>query len=128
MPHFSRRSTDKLNTCDERLQKICYDVIELMDFSVLDGHRNEEDQNKAYEDGNSDVRWPHSKHNKVPSQAVDIAPYDRGIDFKDFESFNFLATLMFEAAAERGIRIKWGGHFKHPDGSDFYDGGHFELI
>lgn len=121
MPSFSNISKARLISCDERLQIICMEAIAIMDFSILCGQRNEEDQNKAFENGNSKVQWPQSKHNRYPSQAVDIAPYP--VDWEDTERFARLAGVMEAVAWKNGIKIKWGGDFK-----SIKDMPHFELI
>lgn len=123
MPHFGKTSTERLKTCDEKLQKILNNVIELYDFTIICGYRGEEEQNKAFSEGKSNAKFGQSKHNVYPSKAVDIAPYDKGIDWNDHEAFNFLATLVFDEAQRQGIKIRWGGHFK-----SISDKPHFELI
>lgn len=45
------------------------------DITVLCGFRGEAEQNQAVEDGASKTPWPRSKHNRVPSDAVDVAPF-----------------------------------------------------
>lgn len=45
------------------------------DFSVKDGVRGEAAQEKAFKSGNSKVKFPNSKHNKKPSQAIHFLPY-----------------------------------------------------
>ena len=66
--------------------------ISYIDCSVLCGHRGEEDQNKAYDSGNSKVKWPNGRHNKKPSIAVDVAPYP--IDWKDRERMTYFAGMV----------------------------------
>jgi hypothetical protein len=46
-----------------------------IDFKILCGHREEKEQNEAFNKGNSKLKWPQSKHNSLPSLAVDIAPF-----------------------------------------------------
>lgn len=123
MPHFGKKSIDRLNSCDERLIKIMHNVIELYDFTVLCGYRGEKEQNEAFESGASNARWGQSKHNTSPSKAIDIAPYDKGVDWNDHVAFNFLATLVFDEAQKQGVKIRWGGHFK-----SISDKPHFELM
>ena len=110
MPEFSSKSQGKLNSCHEKLQVICNEAIKITDFTVLCGHRNEIEQNKVYESGNSEVRWPRSKHNSHPSMAVDIAPYP--IDWNDTERFARLAGVMDAIAFKYGVKLKWGGDFE----------------
>ena len=45
---FSTRSLDRLKTCHEDIQLVMQEVIRVVDFSVVFGHRGEEEQNKAY--------------------------------------------------------------------------------
>ena len=74
MPVFGKRSLQKLETCDPRLQEICKEAIKVMDFTVLCGHRAEDEQNRVYNEGKSKLQWPKSKHNSKPSIAIDLAP------------------------------------------------------
>lgn len=76
MPHFGDTSERNLGQCDIVLQGILRDVINFFDFSVITGHRTEEEQQKKVKEGLSQVEWPDSKHNSLPSRAVDVAPYD----------------------------------------------------
>ena len=134
MPQFSVRSKKRLKQCDPRLQKILNHAIKEVDFTILCGHRNEEDQNEAYRTGKSTKRWPQSKHNKKPSLAVDVAPWfgpQVKIDWDDLLAFARLAGY-FEAIADHlGIRIRWGADWNENGRSRderFIDAGHFELI
>jgi len=56
-------------------------VIKHVDCSILEGHRTEKDQNEAFKNGTSLVKYPNSKHNSYPSMAVDAVPYP--IDWND---------------------------------------------
>ena len=75
MPSFSQKSKDKLATCDNKLQLICDEAIQYVDFTIVTGHRSREEQNNLYDLGLSKLRWPNGKHNSEPSRAVDVAPY-----------------------------------------------------
>lgn len=109
MPSFSRRSLAHLETCDERLQAICHAVIPFYDFSVLCGHRQSGAQKKLFDQGKSQLRWPLSRHNEVPAQAVDVAPYP--IDWHDLGRFYYLAGRFLQAAFWEGITLRWGGQW-----------------
>jgi len=89
------------------------EVIKHIDCRVLCGHRNKQDQDAAYFSGNSEVKWPDSRHNVLPSNAVDVVPYP--VDWNDIGRFYELATYVFRAANERGIKIEWGGHWNFKD-------------
>lgn len=127
---FGKRSQRSLKGVDERLAEICERALGygVVDFAVLTGHRGEKKQTTAYETGRSKVQWPNSKHNQYPSMAVDLAPWP--IDWKDSLAFARLAGLIQAAAAEYGLKIRWGGDWDS-DGSSkdqsFMDTGHFEL-
>jgi peptidoglycan L-alanyl-D-glutamate endopeptidase CwlK len=120
---FSKQSQDKLNTCHLDLIKLMETAIKSspIDFSIVCGYRGEKDQNKAYREGNSDLLYPHSRHNKIPSLAIDIAPYP--IDWDDIDRFVELHKHVDKVAKELGISIWWGGYWNDPK-----DYGHYELI
>ena len=127
---FSSYSLKQLSTCDPHLQLICSDVLEIIDISVICGHRDEESQRAVFESGHSKLNWPHGLHNKLPSRAVDIAPHTpyRKLEQKDFY---FMAGVVFGIAHRRGIKLRWGGDWDRDlDFSDqrFYDLYHFELV
>lgn len=121
MPHFGNQSREKLDTCDKEIQDVLNEAIKHYDFSVIWGHRSQVDQDRAYEQGNSQLRWPQSKHNKTPSRAVDVVPYPGGFDNDDKE-FYLMATHILRAAALLGVDLRWGGHWRN-----FKDLAHFEL-
>lgn len=129
MPTFGNKSKENLLTCHEKLQLVCWEAIAIMDFTVLEGHRDQEKQALMFNEGKSKTKWPRSKHNRLPSHAVDIAPYP--IDWGDRERFYMLAGIMFGIAFKHGIKLRWGGDW---DGDmdfkdqSFNDLPHFELI
>lgn len=128
MYSFSTLSLTRLATCDVRLQQICEASIKRMDFSVICGHRGELEQNDAFEQGRSKLKWPLSRHNKTPSQAVDLAPYP--INWQNADAFKVLAMIMLSEAAKLHIPLRWGGDFNrdrdyHND--RFVDLPHYEL-
>ena len=133
MPKFSQASLDQLGTCDTRLQEVLSTVIGLFDFTVLEGHRGQAAQDAAYARGASQKRWPEGKHNSVPSRAVDIAPYP--IDWSSKEAarqrFCYLAGFVMAIAAQKGIRLRWGGDWdgdQDTRNEHFRDLGHFEIL
>lgn len=129
---FSKRSREQLNTCHPKLIKVLEAAIKKIDFSVVEGHRGEADQNRAVAEGNSRTRWPNSKHNKMPSEAVDIWPYPFKPEYwHQMEVWENLAKVILECAEELGIKIRWGGDWnQNGDWRDekFIDGPHFELM
>lgn len=113
MYKFSERSRKALDTCDMEIQMVCEEVIKHYDFSVVEGFRDKDDQNQAWEMGMSGLKWPDSKHNQIPSLAVDLIPYPSG--YEDINEFYVLATYMFKACLDLGVDINWGGHWNWKD-------------
>jgi len=132
MPNFGKESLAQLATCDKRLQVVMKEVIKIFDFTVLEGHRGEVAQNKAFNKGLSKVRWPNGNHNSIPSLAVDIAPYP--IDWSDKLKaqlrFAYLAGHVMSTARRLDIKLRWGGDWnRNQDSRDesFLDLPHFEI-
>ena len=128
MPHFGRKSKERLNTCDSNLQKVFNEVIKHVDCSVLEGHRSKDRQNKLYEEGKTKVKYPNGRHNRQPSSAVDVTPYP--VDWKDRERQTLFAGFVIGVASQMGINLRWGGDwdqdFQVVD-NRFDDFPHFEL-
>jgi hypothetical protein len=127
---FGKSSTERLKTCHEDLQLIMNYVIKFRDCSILCGHRTKELQNEYFDSGKSKVKYPHSKHNKFPSFAVDVMPYDNGIDWEDIQTIGEFARFVQGIALGRfGIKIRWGGDFNSDwkNNQKFFDAPHFEL-
>ena len=106
MPHFGEKSTERIMTCHTDLRLVMYEAIKIYDFSVLKGHRPEHEQNAAYASGASELEWPFSKHNLIPSEAIDIAPYP--IDWENLHRFKTLAEIVKDCAKGLEIEIAWG--------------------
>ena len=128
MPHFGRKSKERLNTCDSNLQKVFNEVIKHVDCSVLEGHREKDRQNKLFKEGKTKVRYPDGRHNRQPSSAVDVTPYP--VDWKDRERQTLFAGFVIGVASQMGINLRWGGDwdqdFQVVD-NRFDDFPHFEL-
>ena len=101
MPLFSPTSLSRLASCHAELQVLFFEVVRSFDCVVVEGHRNEADQEKAFNAGNTKLHYPHGKHNYNPSMAVDVAPYDKtvGIDWKDIQRFIYFAGFVMGVAA-----------------------------
>lgn len=129
MPKFGKTSKERLATCHPYLQELFNEVIDYYDCSVLCGFRSKEEQEKAYKENTSTVRWPKSKHNKKPSMAVDVAPYP--IDWDDTDRFYMFVGIVRGIAAIREIPIRcgadWDGDMEVKD-QNFHDLPHFELV
>jgi len=129
MPRFSKASKSKLATCDQKLQDLFNEVIKYYDCTIICGHRGKEDQNKAFAEGKSKLKFPKSKHNKLPSKAVDVAPYIRGISWDPRQSLHF-AGFVYGVAKMMGIDVRCGADWdSDTDVNDqtFNDLVHFEV-
>ena len=127
-PKFSDFSIANLETCDERLRQIFHEVIKHVDCRVLEGHRDKERQNFMVAQRKSGLPWPKSKHNSVPSRAVDVVPYP--IDWNNLQRFAMFAGFVKGIATEQGIPLRcgidWNGNFDPTD--NWIDAPHFEII
>lgn len=119
MPQFSEKSQQRLSTCTQNLQDLFNEVIKERDCTILEGHRDEEAQNRAFKEGRSKAKFPQSKHNTFPSKAVDVVPYP--IDWEDIDRFYEFADYVHSVASRLNIKVKWGGTFKN-----FFDAPHWE--
>jgi len=139
MAQFSNNSIGQLGTAHPALVKLMQEVLKKVDISILKGYRGEREQNIAFKNGASKLKFPMSKHNNVPSLAVDIAPYP--IDWNNHKRFVDLAKIVFETWDECKINniintdysLRWGGNWKdYFDNSwklqKFSDKPHFELF
>lgn len=105
-----------------------------VDFTVTEGLRSYARQVKLRATGKSQtLRSKHLKRNGF-AHAVDVMAVgdlnDDGVTDHQDKSITWnrvhywcIAAAMKRAAAELGIHIRWGGHFK-----SFFDGPHFELL
>lgn len=117
---LGRESRAQLATCHPELQRLFADVaahIEagelrsagIVDIKILCGWRGEADQNREFAEGDSQLRWPESKHNamfegKPRSLAVDAVPYP--VSWKDGNHEHVLRGFVLSRAAVLGIRIR----------------------
>lgn len=128
MPKFSTRSRERLETCDLRLQIVFSELIKEYDCSIVCGYRTADKQNAAFNSGNSQVKWPNSKHNNYPSSAVDVVPYPSGWD--SIEHFYYMAGRIESIAYRFGYTLRWGGNWDSDidfDDNKFMDLGHWEI-
>lgn len=117
-----------LGSAHEDLRRLLSECIRHLDFTVLEGHRTRQDQEKALTEGKTTLPWPKSKHNTFPSLAVDVAPYP--IDWDDARRFYYLQGFIRGVASQMGIKIRQGADWDG-DGllndQTFHDLPHLEL-
>ena len=120
---WGNKSKECLATCDKRLQDMANMMLERspFDLTITCGHRSKDEQDAAFNNGNSKARFGESKHNFLPSRAIDIVPYPINWDDKD-KRWQEMALNAMWCAGKLGFEITWGGSFK-----SIRDCPHFEL-
>ncbi len=138
MPGFSSRSEAQLSGCHDDLQSLFREVVKVYDCTIDGGYRDAERQLELYRAGRSKLKS--GKHNKIPSLAVDVAPYpviwpDQQptveLQIAAMKRFVHFAGYVKRVGEELGIVIRWGGDWDGDgDFSDqrFHDLPHYELI
>lgn len=117
---LSKLSRERLSQCHPDLQRVVELAAGRYPMAVIQGHRGEKEQNEAFSRGNSKLKWPNSKHNSLPSMAVDLVPMP--LDWNNVKRFDELAVVVKAAAKELGVELVWGGDWK-----SFKDRPHYEL-
>lgn len=141
MPKFSDSSREKLATCHPYLRKLFEEIIKGYDCTIITGARDQEDQDKAFREGNSKKPWPQSKHNQSPSMAVDASPYpiiwpektvqSQSDYIKSIARFYHFAGYVLAVAQRMNIQIRYGGDWNDNNiftDQMFDDLVHFELV
>ena len=136
MAHFGERSEGNLENVDNALVEVCRFVIQKFDFTVLCGWRGEAEQNRAYPKYTK-VKFPNSKHNIMPSMAVDLIPYDAKygtiVSWTSYEEMAMLAGHMLMAAFALSVELRWGHDWNRngilwDERGKLVDRPHFELV
>ena len=144
MYKLGTKSMEQFETLHPDIQMILSYLIRYYDFSVLEGHRTKARQIQLHRDGKSklDGITSRSKHQSLPSMAVDIMPYKKGTNaFEDNEKerarfYTMMGMVKVIAAMllEQGLithQVRFGMDW---DGDDtfrdqtFDDLPHFELV
>lgn len=128
MNSFSPKSQERLSTCHPDLQRLFNEVIKHYDCTVTCGHRGKEEQDEAVRTGQSKLAWPYSKHNSLPSKAIDVVPFP--IDWQDKGRFLHFAGFVLATAKQLNIEIRCGVDFNEDlnfKNDSFFDAPHFEL-
>ena len=141
---FSRKSLDKLHECHKDIQAILKELIDIYDFSIIEGHRTLDTQQKYFKEGKSKLDGINkkSKHQSFPSMAVDIMPYKKGTNAfsgNELDDRRFYMMMgMVKAIADRLLKdgtithkvrfgLDWDGDDTFKD-QTFHDLPHFELV
>jgi len=132
MRRWSSNSLAVWNTLDPRLQYVVNELLVKMDVSLLAGHRGQREQDAYFGAGTSKVQWPNSKHNTLPSLAVDLQPYPMPTNpLELWTALGYMAGLAKGIGERRGIKLRWGGDWDG-DGdvtdNKFDDLFHLEIV
>lgn len=123
---FSESSKNRLATVDPRLQEIAELALTLtkVDFGIpaSGGLRTEEEQNKLYHNGKSQLDGYKKKSYHQTGKALDVYAFVDGRASWDEYHLSQVATAMLAAASQLGYKLEWGGHWPN-----FVDMPHFQL-
>ena len=116
------------------LQFLFIEVAKIFPIKILKVFRDQVEQDAAYASGHSNVKWPNSKHNKYPSEAVDWCPepYIPGgpIDWQNVGRFYFYAGFILGMGLRSGFKIRSGADWDTDGNIDEHklkDLGHTEV-
>lgn len=126
---FGARSKKNLAQAHSDLQALFLEVIKHYDCAVISGFRGQEEQDSLFHAGQSKLKFPESKHNDLPSMAVDVIPWP--VDWSDYKRFYHFVGFVKGVASQMGINIRcgadWDGDNDFKD-QTFHDLPHFELV
>ena len=124
MYKLGKKSQERLRGVNSQLVNILFELVKIMDITVIEGIRTQERQDKLVAEGKSKTKF--SKH--ITGQAVDLAPYP--IDWEDRDRFHYMGGMARGIAQQMGYKIRWGGDWDS-DGetkdNNFDDLVHIEL-
>lgn len=139
--NLSIQSKQKRDTLHPFLQSALDRLLYSIDYSILEGFRAEERQNFLLVHEKTNLPWPKSKHNKFPSQGVDIVPWYSGQpQFENYYQYCYMAgrlidigeTIAAQVPEYKNFRIRWGGNWKRDHvvtlKQKLNDLGHFEMV
>lgn len=138
MYKYSEKSLEKIRQLHKDLQVVLMEAIKHVDINIVCGHRDKVEQDKAYAEGNSKLKFPRSKHNKLPVEAVDIIPYPTGYpkDYKGWSQFAYMIGIIKGLSEEMyksgkiSKRLRFGFDFNRDNvlfNDNFIDAPHIEL-
>ena len=121
MPTFGRTSKQRLQGVHPALVEWAWQVVDIMDCSVVYGVRTIAEQSHMVTIGASQtMRSYHLVQADGYGHAIDLAPYP--IDWKDLYRFYELGGVGLAVAHQFDLPLTWGGHWKN-----FIDLPHWQL-
>lgn len=136
MYSYGNESKLLLTQARQGLQIVFFEAIQYVDIKILQTYRDEEEQGEYFRTGRSKVEFPYSKHNRLPSSAVDWAPWpipDKWgeDDPKEKAKYYYVGGILMAIGHSKGIKLRWGGDWDgDADFNDqtFDDLGHIEEV
>jgi len=132
MNKWGKSSAKHRQSIDWRLNAVSTQVLKLRDHSIIQGHRNETDQNAAFDADTSKLRWPDSKHNSIPCTALDMQPHPMPKSKQRLrENLAYLAGLYIALGSTMELNLRWGGSWNGSgeiENNKFFDGFHIEIV
>jgi len=124
MPKFGKKSQERLRGVNSELVNVLFELVKIMDVTIIEGVRSQERQDRLVAEGKSKTKF--SKH--ITGRAVDLAPYP--IDWEDRDRFHYMGGMLRGIAHQMGVKVIWGGDWDG-DGetkdNNFDDLVHIEL-
>ena len=109
MPNFSQRSIGHFNRLHPILQKLHFEAIKIIDYSLIDSYRNNIKQQGYFDLGTSLARAGESPHNYFPALASDQIPYPLiNNDWDDKKQFARLIGVFQTVAFYFSLPIEFG--------------------
>lgn len=132
MPSYSSTSLNRLMQCHPKLVELMMEAVKHVDIGITCGHRNKADQDACFARGVSKLKFPASKHNALPSNAVDFVPFlDGKPAWNNKELVCNIAYFIKGIAVTKGINVRlgcdWNNSFTSSD-EKFLDAFHIELV
>lgn len=121
---YTKTSQKRISECHKELQVLATKLESYFsDLQVSCGYRGEKEQNDAFAKGVSKLKFPKSKHNTNPSDAIDFVFITNGKADWTISKYKELIIKAKEIAKENKINIICGGDWK-----TFKDYPHIERV
>lgn len=108
--NWGKKSREVLATLTPDLIYLMNKLADIRNVSLISGFREEQEQNEYYRRGTG-VRWPFSKHNVYPSQAVDVVPWPTQYD--SIEELDMMLGSIQALSHVLKITVRLGKYFSN---------------
>lgn len=125
MPKFGKKSQERLRGVNSELVNVLFELVKIMDVTIIEGVRSQERQDRLVAEGKSKTKF--SKH--LTGRAVDLAPYP--IDWEDRDRFHYMGGMLRGIAHQMDVKVRWGGDWDgdgETKNNNFDDLVHIELV